>query len=141
MTQFYLEQAMKISFDNALGIHPSAISFRARRAEVIANNLVNADTPGFKARDLRFADVMKSASTPAVTMRSTRSGHMAGSLASPSSELMYRMPLQPSIDGNTVNPETEETNYMRNAIEFQASFTFLNGKFRGMSNAIRGQNG
>jgi flagellar basal-body rod protein FlgB len=74
-------------------------------------------------------------------MRSTRSGHMAGSLASPSSELMYRTPLQPSIDGNTVNPETEETNYMRNAIEFQASFTFLNGKFRGMSNAIRGQNG
>lgn len=132
---------MKISFDNALGIHPSAINFRAQRAEVIANNLVNADTPGFKARDLRFADVMKSAITPAVTMRSTRSGHMAGKLASPSSELLYRTPLQPSIDGNSVNPETEQTNYMRNAIEFQASFTFLNSKFRGLSNAIRGQNG
>ena len=131
---------MTISFANALGIHPSAIEFRAKRAEVIANNLVNSDTPGYQARDMRFSDAMKSVSSPDVTLRTTRNGHMSGRLDSSSADLMYRTPLQPSVDGNTVDPDIEQTNYMRNALEFQASFTFLNGKFRGLSNAIRGQN-
>ncbi len=131
---------MTISFANALGIHPSAMEFRAKRAEVIANNLVNADTPGYQARDMRFSDAMKSVASPSVTLRTTRNGHIGGKLASPSSDLLYRTPLQPSLDGNTVDPEIEETNYMRNALEFQASFTFLNGKFKGLSSAIRGQN-
>jgi flagellar basal-body rod protein FlgB len=132
---------MTISFANALGIHPSALDFRSKRAEVIANNLVNSDTPGYQARDMRFDDAMKAATVPGVTMRTTSNGHMAGRLDPVSSDLLYRTPLQPSVDGNTVDPDIEQTNYMRNALEFQASFTFLNSKFRGLSNAIRGQNG
>lgn len=132
---------MTVNFANALGIHPKALEYRSKRAEVIANNLVNADTPGYQARDMRFDDVMKSATVQSVNLRTTRSGHMSGRLDSPSNELLYRTPLQPSVDGNTVDADIEETNYMRNALEFQASFTFLNSKFRGLSNAIRGQNG
>lgn len=132
---------MTINFANALGIHPNALEYRSKRAEVIANNLVNADTPGYQARDLRFDDAMKSVAAPGVTLRTTRSGHMSSRLDSTSNELLYRTPLQPSVDGNTVDPDIEETNYMRNALEFQASFTFLNSKFRGLTNAIRGQNG
>lgn len=132
---------MNISFANALGIHTSALEFRARRSEVLANNLVNADTPNYKARDIEFADVLANIDRPNVTLHTTRSGHMSGNLESLSSDMKYRTPLQPSLDGNTVDPEIEETNYMRNALEFQASVTFLSGKFRGLSNAIRGQQG
>ncbi|MFN3239169.1 MAG: flagellar basal body rod protein FlgB [Pseudomonadales bacterium] len=132
---------MTINFANALGIHTSALEYRARRSEVIANNLVNADTPGFKARDMKFADVLANAESSQVKLRTTRAGHMNGRLESLNSELKYRTPLQPSLDGNTVDPELEETNFMRNAIEFQTSFTFLSSKFRGLSNAIRGQQG
>ena len=46
---------MSITFANALGIHERALSFRAERAEVIANNIANADTPNYKARDLDFS--------------------------------------------------------------------------------------
>lgn len=46
---------MSISFDKALGIHEQALSFRAQRAEVLANNIANADTPNYKARDLDFS--------------------------------------------------------------------------------------
>lgn len=131
---------MTISFVNALGIHASALEFRARRSEVLANNLVNADTPGYKARDMSFADILSGAQTTGVKLRTTRSGHLHGHLEPLSSDLKYRTPLQPSIDGNTVDPELEETSYMRNAIEFQTSFTFLSNKFRGLASAIRGQN-
>ena len=49
---------MSISFANALGIHEDALNFRAQRAEVLANNIANADTPNYKARDLDFAAVL-----------------------------------------------------------------------------------
>ena len=132
---------MNISFANALGIHTSALEFRSRRSEVLSNNLVNADTPHFKARDISFSDVLANADAKQMKLRTTRTGHMEGRLAPVSSELQYRTPLQPSLDGNTVDPEIEESNFMRNALEFQASFTFLNNKFRGLSSAIRGQQG
>ena len=132
---------MNISFANALGIHTNALEFRARRSEVLANNLVNADTPHYKARDLSFEDVLANVDAQNVKLRTTRRGHLEGRLEPLSTDLKYRTPLQPSLDGNTVDPELEETNYMRNALEFQTSFTFLNNKFRGLSNAIRGQQG
>lgn len=130
---------MTISFANALGIHTHALEFRARRSEILANNLVNADTPKFKARDIQFADILAQVDTPQVKLRTTRPGHLQGRLEPLSSDMKYRTPLQPSLDGNTVDPELEETNFMRNAVEFQTSFTFLSNKFRGLSNAIRGQ--
>jgi hypothetical protein len=49
---------MSISFDKALGIHEKALGFRAQRAEVLANNIANADTPNYKARDLDFSKVL-----------------------------------------------------------------------------------
>ena len=49
---------MSINFDKALGIHEQALGFRAQRAEVLANNIANADTPHYKARDLDFASVL-----------------------------------------------------------------------------------
>ena len=129
---------MKISFDNALGIHTKALTFRSSRAEVIATNLINADTPGFKARDIRFKDTLKSVSSPSVSLQRTNHRHLGSASGDMSSEQLYRVPLQASIDGNTVDAEIEESNYMRNALEFQASFTFLNGKLKGLSSAIKG---
>ncbi len=73
-----------------------------------------------------------------VGLNRTSDGHMTGRLTTTDSDRLYRVPIQPSVDGNTVDPELEESNYMRNALEFQASFTILNGKFRGLSSAIKG---
>lgn len=129
-----------INFDNALGIHPDAMLLRGKRAEILANNLANSDTPGFKARDINFQAVLanESKSQSGIGMNTTNSAHMSGG-GSSNRELMFRNPTQPSIDGNTVDTQLEQTIFSRNAMDYNSSFEFLNGKFKGLKSAIRGE--
>ncbi len=135
---------MSISFDRALGIHEQALGFRAQRAEVLANNIANADTPHYKARDLEFASVLAEQSAKSqrgqVSLNRTNSQHIpADGVAMGDASLAYRTPLDPSIDQNTVDLQIEQSNYAENSVQFQASFTFLNSKFKGLVNALRGE--
>jgi flagellar basal-body rod protein FlgB len=141
---------MAISFDKALGIHEQALNVRTTRARLIANNLANADTPNFKARDIDFREILNSASrnnnANELTMTKTRANHQGGlanmnnvSVFSKDVALLYRNPTQPSIDGNTVDEHVEHSEFMENALAFQASFTLLNKKFMGLKTAIRGE--
>jgi flagellar basal-body rod protein FlgB len=134
---------MSISFDSALGIHEKALGFRAQRAEVLANNMANADTPHYKARDLDFASVLaeQSAKTQRgpVGLNRTDSRHIAAEgISMGDASLAYRTPMHASIDQNTVDLQIEQSNYAENAVNFQASFTFLNSKFKGLVSALRG---
>ncbi len=131
---------MAISFDNALGIHPSALNVRVQRAEIIANNLANADTPGYKARDIDFRAILNTESEKlsSVKLDKTDDQHIDG-LLSPDEGLKFRNPHQPAIDGNTVETQVEHTEYMQNAMRYQATFQFLNSKFKGLSGAIKGE--
>jgi flagellar basal-body rod protein FlgB len=132
---------MAISLDGALGIHQPALEARIKRAEVLANNLANADTPGFKARDIDFGAMMQKAKQDmnGLGMEKTHDRHMDISSMAPDSELLYRVPHQPSVDGNTVDTQQEQSRFMRNAMEYQASFQFLNGKVTGIKKALSGQ--
>lgn len=135
---------MSISFESALGIHEKALGFRAQRAEVLANNIANADTPYYKARDLDFATVLAEQSARSqrgpVNLNLTDSRHIgAEGVASGDASLLYRTPFHPSIDQNTVDLQVEQSNYAENSVNFQASFTFLNSKFKGLVSALRGE--
>lgn len=133
---------MAINIDKALGVFPQALELRSRRAEILANNLANGDTPGFLARDVDFKDVLggmlgESTETPA--LEATRSGHEQGLLSPDSIQgLKYRLNAQPSVDGNTVDVQKERTEFVRNTQEFQAALTFLNSKLKGLTTAIKG---
>ena len=135
---------MSISFDKALGIHEMALGFRAQRAEVLANNIANADTPHYKARDLDFAAVLAEQNEKqggkTFGLSRTDSQHIAADgiqLADPA--LRFRTPFHPSIDQNSVDMQQEQANYAENAVQFQASFTLLNSKFKGLVSALRGE--
>ncbi|MQA55660.1 flagellar basal body rod protein FlgB [Pseudomonas piscis] len=135
---------MSISFDKALGIHEQALGFRAKRAEVLANNISNADTPNYKARDLDFSAVLaeqnEKVSKGTFGLNLTNNRHIEAQGVSAGDEsLQYRTPMQPSIDQNTVDAQLEQSNYAQNAVEFQASFTLLNSKFKGLVAALRGE--
>jgi flagellar basal-body rod protein FlgB len=133
---------MAISFDRALGIHEQAVQFRAKRTEVLASNLVNADTPNYKARDIDFKSHLDSqfnGGQGAVAMTATRSGHIGASAVAREPELLYRTPFQSSVDGNTVEEQEEMSRFAKNSMDFQASLQFLNGKFKGLQSAIRGE--
>lgn len=129
-----------ISFDNALGIHPKALQLRAARSEVLANNLANADTPGFKARDFNFQAVLNGEleNQNSLPVQRTNIAHLQGR-AWEDNSLKYRNPSQPSIDGNTVDSQIEQAIFTRNAMNYNSSFEFLNSKFNGLAGAIRGE--
>ncbi len=134
---------MSISFDRALGIHEEALAFRAQRAEVLANNIANADTPHYKARDLDFAKVLEAQQQKqggSFSLRQTDSRHIAAEgISEGDPALMYRNPYQPSIDQNSVDAQVEQAKYAENTVQFQASFTLLNSKFKGLVSALRGE--
>lgn len=130
---------MAISFESALGIHDEALLFRARRAEVLSNNIANADTPNFKARDIEFAAALEQVTQPKIKQVATVAGHQTG-LVEPdlAADMMFRIPNQASVDGNTVELQQEMARYTENAMDYQASFQFLSKKFSGLKNALKG---
>jgi len=131
------------ALDNYLGIHPAALKLRSQRTELLANNLANADTPNFKARDLDFRSALAAAGSPgaAIPMTATRATHIALGAPNAAGQLhtLYRVPLAPSLDGNTVDPQLEQAAFAENAVRYQASLSFLSGKFRSLLTAITGQ--
>ncbi len=132
---------MAISFESALGIHESAFKLRAQRAELLADNMANVDTPNYKAKDLDFKQALAAQSGEQTwfSMAATHSGHLPAIDETGHPDAKYRTPQQPSIDGNTVEEHIEHAAYMKNALDFQASFQFLNGKFKGLTSALRGE--
>ena len=135
---------MAISFKDTTGIYESALSLRSKRSEVLAGNLANADTPNYKARDFDFHSALNaSMATPNASgglMRVTHQNHYQMNGGSPlGGELEYRIPTQPSIDGNTVEEQVEHAAFMENTLEHQAAFTMLNSRFKGLKAAIKGE--
>ena len=133
---------MAISFNNALGIHEQALRVRTYRAEVLANNLANADTPNYKARDIDFKSILQgqaSMSQSSFGMSATHNNHLSIKGTSIDNDQLFRVPQQASVDGNTVEEQVEHANYMQNSLAFQASYTFLNSKFKGLMTAVRGE--
>ena len=130
-----------ISFNNALGIHETALYARSRRAEVLSNNLANADTPNFKARDIDFNALLEQATAARATSQPQRTNgrHLSLGGDSANGDLLYRTPSQPSIDGNTVEEHAEMARFAKNGQDFEASLYFPNSKFQGLQLALRGQ--
>jgi flagellar basal-body rod protein FlgB len=128
--------------DAALGIQPQAIEAGARRLELIAGNMANADTPGFKARDIDFRATMQSLLAGpeggATTLRRTHAGHQSEPGGALSAEPLYRVPNHPALDGNTVDTELEQTAFAEASVRYQASLDFLDARIQGLRKALRG---
>ncbi len=130
---------MAINFDNALGIHPQALALREKRSVVLASNLANADTPGYKARDLDFQSVLKQSMPVNTKMERTNEGHFSPNDRLLGANMMFRNPQQASLDGNTVESHIEQAKYAENAVQYEASLQFIKGRFSGLMAAIRGE--
>jgi flagellar basal-body rod protein FlgB len=123
--------------ESVLGIHESALLFRARRMDVLAENLANVDTPNYKARDIEFSHALEAANSGA-RLVTTNPRHLAGTQAEHSTPLQYRVPHQPSLDGNTVESDLELARFAENAVSYQASLLFINRRIAGLRTAITG---
>ena len=124
--------------ESILGVHEAALLYRARRMEVIAANLANADTPSYKARDLTFAAILDERLGAARELKITDERHMRIDPLASRELLQYRVPHQPSLDGNTVEADLELARYAENAVSYQASLLFASGKLSTLRAALTG---
>lgn len=113
--------------DTLFGIHGAALELRSQRMGLLASNLANAGTPGYKAKDIDFAAALK-----ARTAGSSESQAMAAATR-------YRMPVMPSLDGNTVEMATEQTAFAENAVGYSATLSFIRGRVETLTRAIKGE--
>ena len=110
--------------ETLFGVHGAALEVRQARMGVLASNIANASTPGFKARDIDFGQALAAAETGSDgTDAATK----------------YRVPSQTSMDGNTVELSAEQTAFAENAVQYQTTLSFLNGRISQITRALKGE--
>ena len=135
---------MPLDLNTYLGVEPDALKVYSQRAEVLAANLANADTPGYQARDIDFRAALAAAGSPGSALQPVTTSPQDVTAGSPADGvstqqfLKYRVPLAPSLDGNTVDSQLEESQFAQNTVRFQATLTFLNDRFSELTTAITG---
>jgi flagellar basal-body rod protein FlgB len=121
-----------------LNFHAQALELRSRRNEILASNIANAATPNFKARDLDFdAEINRHVSIG--PLKTTNEQHFPTAIAATGNSLLFREPVNPSLDGNTVELSVEQMEFSENVTRYQTTLTFLNNRISGLMSAIRGE--
>jgi flagellar basal-body rod protein FlgB len=136
---------MPLSLDTYLGVQQDALKVQSKRMEVLAKNLANVDTPNYKAQDIDFKTALAQAGSPgsSLAMTTTASNQIGNNASSGDTDvsgaLKYRVPLAPSLDGNTVDAQLEQAAFADNTVRYQATLTFINGSLKDLMTAITGQ--
>lgn len=130
--------------DAALRFQQEALNLRAQRQEILAGNIANADTPGFQARDIDFASEMRKVLARGrvegggLALTTTAVGHIpAQNHSPPALDLLYRVPDQPALDGNTVDMDRERTQFADNTLGYQTNLTVLSGQIKSMMSVLQ----
>ncbi len=104
-----------------------ALALRSQRLALLASNIANAATPNYKARDIDFTKALDMA----------QKGSSVDSAVS--SSMGWRIPLEPSLDGNTVELATEQTMFAENAVQYRTTLSFLSGRISTLMTALKGE--
>ena len=123
----------------SLDFHGQALLLRAERQRLIAGNIANADTPGFKARDFDFASALRAAAGGAAPGEGIAQGVMQPA-GRPAPILRYAVPSQTNLDSNSVDMDRERAAFARNATQYEATLRFINGNVRTVLDAMKGHN-
>lgn len=113
--------------ETLFGIHGTALELRSQRMGMLTSNIANAATPGYKAKDIDFAAALKARTAGSSTDQAI------------STATRFRVPVMPSLDGNTVEMATEQTAFSENAVGYSATLNFLRGRIETVTRAIKGE--
>ena len=122
-----------------LDFHAQALMLRSRRNEILASNIANAATPNFKARDLSFDAQIKKHVSGTGPLNVTHGRHLDTAISVGHDRILFRDPINPSMDGNTVELAVEQMEFSENVTRYQTTLTFLNNRISGLRSAIRGE--
>ena len=130
---------------DSLDFQGQALQLRSERQRLIASNIANADTPGYVAREMNFAQALKDATgagQPAATLTASQPGHIGGNAATSGasfSTLQYAAPSQTNLDRNTVDMDRERASFADNTVKYEATLRFINAHVKTTLSAITGQ--
>jgi flagellar basal-body rod protein FlgB len=138
---------MQNRLTQALDFQSQALVLRAERQRLIASNIANADTPGYQAREMDFANALRQATgttTPGsapLPLATTHNGHDAATRnLREGNGLLYARHSQDAIDRNTVDMDRERASFTDNTVKYEATLRFINGSVRSMLDAMRSHN-
>lgn len=124
---------------NPFAIHEQALKLRALRNQILSSNIANADTPNYKARDIDFGTSLKRAKGGELSLTKTNELHQqARNTNRLNASVKYRIPTQPTLDGNTVETDVEQAAFAENAVRYRATLAFLDGQIRTLRFALKG---
>ena len=133
--------------DAALRFQQEALNLRAQRQGSFAAHSAKPQTVWYQARDIDFSSELKKvmergrAEGTGVSLALTSSRHIpAQAMTAPTTDLLYRIPDQPSLDGNTVDMDRERTQFADNSLQYQTGLTLLGGQIKGMMTVLQGGN-
>jgi flagellar basal-body rod protein FlgB len=138
---------------NALDFQAQALNLRSERQRLIASNIANADTPGYVAREVNFAQELRNATGVAgggqtvTTLAATQPGHIGAGTGTANgaangatfSTLQYAAPSQTNLDRNTVDMDRERASFADNTVKYEATLRFLGANVKTTLSAITGQ--
>ncbi|WP_024538684.1 flagellar basal body rod protein FlgB [Comamonas badia] len=130
---------------SSLNLQGNALMLRSERQRVLASNIANADTPGYKARDFKFAEALQQAGTPQTGSRlaaqsTSNPRHIPlQPVASGANRPGYALQTEPALDNNSVDMDRERAAFMDNAVRYEATLRFINYQSRTLQSAITGQ--
>jgi len=130
---------MPVNFDKAFGVHDNALLLFERRTQLISENIANVDTPGYKARDINFDQVLQNQRSGSVKLNATHNGHIGLSDDAYSEDIQFREVDQSAADGNTVDLQKEKAAFAENSLRYQTTLHVLSRKISGLKTAFRGE--
>ena len=133
------EKLMTVNFDKAFGVHDNALLLFERRTQLLSENIANVDTPGYKAKDIDFDQVLQNQQAQSVKLNATHKGHIDLSQDAYSEDIEFRQVDQSSADGNTVDMQKEKAAFAENTVRYQTTLHILSKRISGLKMAFRGE--
>jgi len=133
------EKLMTVNFDKAFGVHDNALLLFERRIQLLSENIANVDTPGYKAKDINFDQVLQNQQEKSVKLNATHKGHIDLSQDAFSENIEFRQVDQSSADGNTVDMQKEKAAFAENTVRYQTTLHILSKRISGLKSAFRGE--
>ena len=113
-----------------------SIALKACQPEVEDNVMSNLSA---RVRDMVTEERELAGAGRTTVLSTTHQSHVNPAGGTAATELMYRVPLMPSFDGNTVDVQSEQAAFAENNLQYQAALSFLDGRFKGLKSAIKGE--
>lgn len=117
--------------DKSFGVLTKIVQAANARQKVLSSNIANSDTPGYKAKDVKFDNLLKNESR----LLTTDPKHIGKGSNKISSEILIEE--NPSWgDSNNVELNTEVAKMTENSLRHDAAIKILNTKIKMYKSAI-----